>query len=139
MNNWDDKYLLDIPIIDEQHRGFFILLKDELSRNINPTKEQMIELITRLENYIMDHFSSEELLMEKSGYDDLANHKNQHVFFIQKVDEMKIELLYQNPLLYSKMIDFMKKWFLTHILIVDKKFQTTVQDYLLASGTLDKK
>lgn len=139
MNNWDDKYLLDIPIIDEQHRGFFVLLKDELSRNINPTKEQMIELITRLENYIMDHFSSEELLMEKSGYDDLANHKNQHVFFIQKVDEMKIELLYQNPLLYSKMIDFMKKWFLTHILIVDKKFQTTVQDYLLASGTLDKK
>lgn len=136
MKNWDDKYLLNIPIVDEQHRGFFILLDDELSRNENPTQEQMIELITHLENYIVNHFSTEELLMEKSGYDDFVNHKNQHVFFIQKVDEMKIELSYQNPLLYSKIIDFMKKWFLTHILIVDKKYQTIVNDYLHASGNV---
>lgn len=134
MKNWDDKYLLNIPIIDEQHRGFFIFLEDELSRNENPTHEMMVELINHLENYIVDHFSAEELLMEKSGYNDLVNHKIQHVFFIQKVDEMKIELSYRNPLLYNKIIDFMKKWFLTHILIVDKKFQIIVHDYLNTSG-----
>ncbi|MGE0090620.1 MAG: bacteriohemerythrin [Bacteroidales bacterium] len=130
MKNWNDKYLLNISIIDNQHRGFFTLLDEELSRIENPTQKQMIELLDKLENYLWNHFSEEERLLEKSGYKDLALHKQQHLYFIQKVNEMKLELSYKNQLLYNNLIDFMKKWFLAHILHLDKKYQEIVLDYI---------
>lgn len=130
MKNWDDKYLLDISIIDEQHRGFFMLLEHELWGIENPTQEHMIDLLDKLENYLRVHFIDEESLLEKSGYPDLRNHKLQHSYFIQKVNEMKLELTYKNLFLYEKLIDFMKKWFLAHILQYDKKYQEVIQKYL---------
>lgn len=130
MKNWEDKYLLNISIIDEQHRGFFNLLDKELSGNEDPTHEQMLELVNKLEKYLLDHFATEEELLEKSSYSDLASHKQQHSFFIGKVSEMKLELSYRNQQVYNKLIDFMKKWFLSHILQADKKYKETIDSYL---------
>lgn len=130
MNEWDEKYLLNINVIDEQHRGFFDLVKNELSRNNKPGEKQLVEVINHLEDYIKEHFYTEERLLIKSGYNDIENHKAQHAFFIEKVDKMKLEIDYNNPLLYNKLIDFMKKWFLSHIVHSDRKFKETVSNYL---------
>lgn len=130
MKNWEDKYLLNISWIDKQHRGFFELLDDEIVRQKNPNKEEMLALINKLEAYLKNHFFVEEELLNKANYPEIIKHKEQHSFFIQKIAQMKLELKYDNQFLYVKLVDFMKRWFLSHILLSDKKYDNAVKNYL---------
>lgn len=126
-NNWSDKYLIGIDEIDEQHRGFFELWDKECKQPDMQNPEKLAPIIEKLEDYIKTHFSYEEKLLEKAGYDHIENHKKQHRFFIQKVDEMKQELTYENPLLFEKSVTFIKKWFLSHIMQSDKDYAEIVK------------
>lgn len=130
MKEWEDKYLLGIKEIDEQHSGFFSLVKDNLNRIEKPEPEQLGSIINNMEEYLKNHFNTEEELLEKSGYPDFENHKKQHSFFIQKIEIMKLELDYDNLFVYEKLIDFMKKWFLSHIIQTDKKYREVVSSFL---------
>ena len=130
MENWSTKFILNIPEIDSQHNGFFELWDKELKQIDASNEDQLVFIIEKMENYIKDHFTAEEDLLIKSGYIDLENHIIQHQFFIQKINEMKLELNYKNALLFEKIALFMKKWFLSHIMQFDKKYQETVLSYL---------
>ncbi|HQI46437.1 MAG TPA: hemerythrin family protein [Bacteroidales bacterium] len=129
MENWSTKFILNIPEIDSQHNGFFELWDKELKLIDASNEDQLVFIIEKMENYIKDHFTAEENLLIKSGYIDLENHIIQHQFFIQKINEMKLELNYKNALLFEKIALFMKKWFLSHIMQFDKKYQETVLSY----------
>ena len=130
MENWSDKLILNIHDIDLQHKGFFELWDKEFKQLGVTNETQLAFILEKLENYIKDHFTAEENLLIKSGYIDLENHIIQHQFFIQKINEMKLELNYKNALLFEKIALFMKKWFLSHIMQFDKKYQETVLSYL---------
>ena len=130
MENWSTKFILNIPEIDSQHNGFFELWDKELKLIDASNEDQLVFIIEKMENYIKDHFTAEENLLFKSGYIDLENHIIQHQFFIQKINEMKLELNYKNALLFEKIALFMKKWFLSHIMQFDKKYQETVLSYI---------
>ncbi len=129
MEQWSDKYLLGINEIDEHHRGFF-----ELCCNHKPLSEmdraEMALMLEQLNDYIENHQRHEQELMEQAKYPDLESHLAEHKFFIQKVQEMKQEYSYMNPLLYKKITIFMKKWFLSHIMFSDRKYQEYVVNYL---------
>jgi len=129
-NKWEDSYLLNINSIDEQHRAFFELCNKEINQVNSQDKDQLTLLLEKLTDYLKSHFKHEEELLKKSGYKDLENHIKQHKFFIQKVDSLKQELDYNNPVLNEKITSFMKKWFLNHIIQSDKEYQKTVTKYL---------
>jgi len=130
MNNWTDKYLLNIDAIDKQHKVFFELWDKECREADLNNNEQLSEIIHKLEDYITNHFSTEEKILINSGFKEVNNHINQHKYFIQKVNEMKMEQKYMNALLFEKISAFIKKWFLNHIMQTDKTYQKTVQSYL---------
>ncbi len=134
MENWTDSYLLGIREIDEQHRGFFELWENECrSADLN-NYDQLKNIIDKLEEYVLDHFRTEEDLLRKSGYADIESHIAQHAFFIQKVSEMKLELNYKNMLLFDKLTMFIKKWFLSHIMQTDRKYRDEVISYLSSNS-----
>lgn len=129
-NVWTDKYLLNIDGIDHQHMKFFELCNEKENPDDAETHQQLVAFIDELEDYLKYHFSYEESLLLKAGYIDYEKHVKQHAFFIQKVEELKQELNYKNTLLFGKIILFMKKWFLSHIMESDGKFKSVTLDYL---------
>lgn len=129
-NKWEDSYLLNINSIDEQHRAFFELCNKEINQVNSQDKDQLTLLLEKLTDYLKSHFKHEEELLKKSDYKDLENHISQHKFFIQKVDSLKKELDYNNPLISEKITSFMKKWFLSHIIKSDRQYKETVTNYL---------
>ena len=130
MENWNEKYLLNIEDIDEQHRGFFELWDKECRHVDVEDWEKLTSIIEKLEDYIKEHFLAEEEILKNSNYPDLEYHLEQHKFFIYKVDEMKQELRYMNALLFEKLTVFMKKWFLGHINQSDRNYKDAVINYL---------
>jgi len=129
-DNWSNNYLLDIPIIDEQHRLFFELWENECNNVSINDLEKLKELINKLESYLINHFNTEEELMKKANVSDYDNHVSQHRYFIKKIDELKLEFDYANVMLFENIVNFMKKWFLSHILQTDKLYKESVHNYL---------
>lgn len=128
-NKWENKYILNIDKIDQQHKGFFELWNTEVKLMNKQDDAQLAFIIEKLESYLKSHLAYEEALLRKSDYKDIESHISEHRFFIQKVESLKQELTYNNPLLFEKTTLFMKQWFLSHILLSDKKYQDTVIDY----------
>lgn len=129
-NNSNDFIKLDIPAIDKQHLKFFDMLQEYSDSQRNPKDGDLEKIIFELEDYLKRHFKTEEALMRKAGFEKIDEHIKEHKFFIEKVEEMRIDHNYFNKVLFDKITNFMKKWFLSHILQTDKEYKETVKTYL---------
>jgi hemerythrin-like metal-binding protein len=129
-NDWSAKYMVDIPSIDRQHSGFFDLVNRTMKKQrTSPvlSKEDIDEIIKHLEDYLTFHFAHEEKLMREAGYDKLEQHVTEHRYFINKIEEYKIEQSFNSPLLFDKLLEFMKKWFLAHIIKSDYLYKEDIK------------
>lgn len=126
---WDTKYKLNIKSIDDQHKVFFDIWNN-LDKMTYDDKEGQARIVEQLANYMKIHFTYEEKLMKEAAYPDLEEHMKMHVFFGQKIHEMSRQLNYMNPFIYAQTKVFFKKWFIYHILQVDKNYKECVSSYL---------
>jgi len=131
--NWDSSCLLDIPLIDNQHQRFFHLF-DTLSELISKNEfgNHLWEIVDELEKYTHYHFTTEENLLVEAhiAESEIKLHQSQHQIFIQKVEEFRMALRYNNVVLPEQMIQFMRKWFLMHIKVTDAKNAVEIKSYL---------
>jgi hemerythrin-like metal-binding protein len=129
-SSWSDFYSLGIKEIDEQHKGFLDMLDNAAKNLASADLNQHKEIIQKLQDYFINHFTFEEDLMKYSGYEKLEEHIGQHKMFISRVNQLKTELDYENPVLSQKIMDFMRKWFVSHIIQTDKQYKEIVVNYL---------
>jgi hemerythrin len=129
--SWNNRYILDIDMIDTQHMKFFVLFDKLQTLNKNPESySEISEILNDLEKYTHYHFNTEEALMRKAQSENYEHHVLQHKVFIEKINDFKIAFSYHNSVLLEQMITFLRKWFLMHISEIDKKYVETVKIYL---------
>ncbi|MBS3770882.1 MAG: bacteriohemerythrin [Bacteroidales bacterium] len=116
---WSESFVLNIPVIDQQHKKFFELFEKVSEVYEKKEPEELDKVLRELEDYLEYHFQSEEQLMKEYGYEKYENHKKQHEFFIKRIEEMRREYDYMNHMLFDKIRTFIKKWFVSHILHKD--------------------
>lgn len=129
-NEWSRQLLFDIPSIDKQHSGFFSLINKMMKKNKTKpilSREDTSEILDQLEDYLNFHFSHEENLMHQAGYKKMEEHVREHKYFIHKIDEYKQEQSFNSPLLFDKLLEFMKKWFLSHIIKSDYLYKEDIK------------
>lgn len=124
---WKERYSLQIPEIDEQHKNLFeigsrayeiALLKDDYDHY-----DEIMDIINELLDYTQYHFSYEEELMKKYGYAGLENQYNEHEFYIHKIRRLsgeKVDDNQQKAIL--DILNFLSNWISSHILISDRKY-----------------
>lgn len=122
--DWQQKYLLGIEQIDEQHHYFAGLinrLSDEMSRSDDA--QYKLGLYAELAAYAKFHFVSEENLMFKAGYPDLAQHHKHHLQLIDtlssKLGMVQVDKTQER---IDDMLAFLRDWFLTHTVVEDRRF-----------------
>lgn len=131
IQTWNDSFLLNIEIIDKQHKIFFEIF--DIILLLNKEKEtgsKLLEVIEKLQDYALYHFQTEEVLMQKANSPDSELHIIQHEFFIKKMKEFRIAYNYNNSVLLNQIAIIMRKWLLMHISEVDGKYVQSVQKYL---------
>ncbi len=73
--DWCDDYLIDIDVVDKQHKEIF-----DRARKLNEVcladggEKNVQEILDFLKNYAIEHFQSEEKFMRESGYASLEEH-----------------------------------------------------------------
>ncbi len=108
--------------IDLQHRYLVDLIKriqGDLKHD-TPTEEAM-PLFDELMKYSHFHFASEENIMRKNGYDELATHINQHQAFIEHFED-KLKAFQKGDEDVDTIFEFLIDWFALHTSHDDKKF-----------------
>lgn len=128
--NWNDSYLLGIPMIDNQHKKFFVILDNLETLNQKQEKSEMHSLINELQNYVIYHFQTEEDLMVKSQSPNIDLHVMEHELFRKKVEEFHHSYYNNNEELLNEMISFMRKWLLIHISGTDAEYADSIKNTL---------
>lgn len=119
----DEKFLIGIKVIDEQHRQLFQIankLNDEVL-DYALLSEIFIELI----KYSEYHFKTEEIFWEKLNFEESIIHKKMHEKFIEELNNKILGFKIENSLSNQKeeLNLFIKNWLYDHILKEDVKLK----------------
>lgn len=122
---WKDEYSIGVKLIDEQHKYLFEignnaykLIKDNAGID---KYADVVMIIDDLLRYTRFHFKTEEDYMIKINYNEYLSHKKEHNEFIQKINEINLEQVKENPQkIIEDILAFIFDWLLSHILLRDK-------------------
>ncbi|MDR2760168.1 MAG: bacteriohemerythrin, partial [Spirochaetaceae bacterium] len=87
---WDDRYLVGIPLVDEQHKELIRLtntLYESCLQGDEAARENFKVAIQGTVAYVKFHFSAEEQILKNVNYPDFAVHKKEHEEFVKQVLE----------------------------------------------------
>ena len=147
--DWDTSLETGIDDVDEQHRQYFVLLNDYLEKAAETAtdRNQFFDLMEKfdfLQQYAKEHFSTEELIMQEAGFPDFESHRDEHLYFVQHVEELYIQLksVGFSPELAREVNYYIVEWFVDHIRQADMELveflHTRVTWHRKISGLLKK-
>ena len=121
---WKDSYNIGVKEIDNQHRGLFDLIsKLFTSRLYEPEGKYFFLTLNKFVEYAQVHFSTEERYMQEAQYPKFAEHQREHELFIAQVSKLVQDVENMEPNIETKTIDFLKDWYLAHILGTDRDLE----------------
>lgn len=133
---------LYVPLIDMQHL-WLIKMVVELSEALKADYEQRVNLLSDMlpdvKQYIAEHFAAEEAMMEALDYPARAGHKNMHVVFTRTVAAHNADYALRTRQGASVLVNDLKEWLLTHIVIEDAKFARLCREKNAEALAISKK
>ena len=123
MIEWDDKYSLNISIIDEEHKKLIGIMNDAIvaKQHSNNLKE-ISKLLKELTMYALKHFSTEETYMIEFDYPEFQYHREEHHDFSNKMIAYCNRVADGDYQIANEILEYLKQWFVNHIQITDKKY-----------------
>lgn len=115
--------LTEIPEMDGQHQKLFDLI-NKLSVALvagAPTTE-VLSVLEGLDQYTVQHFREEEVLLEKVRYPQLESQKKAHRAFETKIRQAKQDLVSGQGMLGAQLINMLNEWLAQHIGVMDKQY-----------------
>ena len=120
--DWSDRFAVGIDIIDQQHQVLFRLI-DQLAKAIqNETSEAELQSIfSKLHEYTLTHFATEEQLMVQHGYPADKDHLENHRALEQSLSQLSSRAQGGEPLVSLQAMNFLRQWLYHHIDDVDRQ------------------
>ena len=121
MMTWTEKVSIGVPEVDAQHQQLLALVSDtEAAVDAGVPREKAAQYLQRLCDYVVEHFATEEALMDPDAYPEYDRHMAEHMEctnlaldFLQSMNEGKdVDL--------PAFLEFASKWIEDHILGTDQ-------------------
>ena len=125
---WTESMSVGVPILDSDHRALFRLV-NQLHDHMESGAEDAIlgAIFDKLVAYIEFHFTREEKVMQACGFPGLAVHLDEHADFTRYIHELRERYAgAHDPALTQELLEFLKNWLNTHILIQDMAYKPYV-------------
>ncbi len=127
----DGTLLIGIDEIDDDHGkliNLFNILNHSVTEDADATYIEAV--LEELINCTVWHFSHEERLMLKYGYDAYEEHKADHQDLIDSVRELQQKFLQTGKLEESEHLEFLERWLTEHILVADLRLGSYLIDVM---------
>lgn len=122
----EEKYGTTVVVCDDQHK--------ELFNRVNALNDAVsnggrTDIGTRLDNlieYVVEHFETEERLMEERGYDGLDAHRVEHKQLVDTCIDLQQKFHAGETDIEDATMMFIKNWLDHHIPVIDKSYGPTL-------------
>jgi hemerythrin len=128
---WDDRYSVGIPLIDEQHKQLIEMtntLYEACLGGTETARAHFREVVRGTVDYVRYHFAAEEKLLENVKYPGFAPHKREHESFVLKIVEGVRNFEEGRQFVPNIFVRYLKDWILAHIAVEDKKYAEYILD-----------
>ncbi len=123
MIKWDDKYSVNVSIIDEEHKKLInIINKTILAKQYNNNPRSILEILDDMTVYAKEHFKTEETYMSNFKYHDYKTHKDEHQNFSKNILAYSKCLMRGNYQILEDILEYLQLWLVHHIQESDKKY-----------------
>jgi hemerythrin len=121
---WSETLSTGVSKIDDEHKQIVGMLNELYGAlQAKRSEEALGKVLDGLVAYTARHFKHEESLFAQTGYPGAAEHKNEHDELTNRVLLMQKDYCEgKSATLPVELLNMLRKWLLTHILISDKKF-----------------
>ncbi len=130
MIEWDEKYSVGIPIIDEQHKKLINIINKAVVLIINKATDiahsnnpqEILEVLNQMTEYAKEHFATEEAYMYEFRYLEYVLHKEEHFNFSNKAIAYRNKVMDGDTQIACEILEYLKKWLVEHIQVTDRKY-----------------
>ncbi|MBH1939569.1 hemerythrin family protein [Mobilitalea sibirica] len=123
MMDWTNDYFVGVAQIDDQHKELFDRINKMLrSMKEGKGKEEVLNTIYFLEEYVIKHFRDEEELQRKTQYPKYMLQYQQHEKFKKDLKSIK-DIVSKDGITITSIVQLqndLNKWWRDHILLMDK-------------------
>lgn len=126
MIKWEDKYSVNVPMFDEEHKKIIDKVNAVTVADWhNYTLEKIAEIINDMISYVKKHFKSEENYMRMFKYPAYQSHKEEHDKFLERITFYYNRLILRDYIVennISNILKHFKQWLIEHIHVTDKGY-----------------
>ncbi|MEN8120894.1 MAG: bacteriohemerythrin [Bacteroidota bacterium] len=120
---WNERLSVKINSIDEQHKVLVDMINDFYEKINDKAPSALIsDIIKKMKNYTVVHFSAEEKYFKQYNYPDSQTHINEHQDFVNKIIDVEKRFNAGKMVLTLELTSFLKDWLIKHIQGTDKKY-----------------
>ena len=127
----DHMLTIGVDEIDDDHKklvNLFNILNHSLTEGA--TTDYVEAVLEELINCTVWHFSHEERLMLKYGYDRFEDHKAEHKDLIESARELQQKFIQTGKLDEREDLEFLQRWLTEHILVADLRLGSYLIDVM---------
>ncbi len=118
---WEDKYMVGIKIMDDQHRKLLQLMVDLWDAIESGKGRSMIsQVLQDLLDYTRTHFVEEEKMMIENRFPEYTQHKTDHDRFVNEVMNAAKDYIEKRAVPTQKILTFLAHWLVEHIMGFDR-------------------
>ena len=137
---WNDSYKTGHAMVDKQHEGLFKMVNELHAAILDERgKEVLTPTLEKLAKYTVEHFQSEEALMNRVQYPGLSAHKQKHDDLTKQVKELIEKYQTGKAVLTMTLSNFLANWLRHHIKQDDMALVKYVQNQNKAAAAATTK
>ena len=123
MIKWNDKYSVNVSLIDEQHKKLFELInKANIVEKFNNNPKEVLAILDQMTEYALKHFETEEHYMKEFDFPGYETHRSEHIDFTNTTIDYKNKAVGGNYQITNEILEFLIQWLVNHIQVTDKKY-----------------
>jgi hemerythrin len=122
---WDDRYSVAIPLIDDQHKELIRLTNDLYKGCLAGEEAARVNFMAAIKgtvDYVKYHFGVEEKLLQKINYPELAEHKRAHEEFVKHILNEVQSFQDGKKFVPNLFVRYLRDWILSHIAMADRAY-----------------
>jgi hemerythrin len=122
----EEKYGTKVTVCDNQHKELFTrvnALNDAVS---NGERSEIGSTLDHLIAYVVEHFETEERLMEERGYEGLDAHRVEHSQLVQTCTDLQGKFHAGEADIETDTMAFIKNWLDHHIPVIDRSYSSAL-------------
>lgn len=117
-----ESYGTNVEICDQQHQILFDRINALYDAVSGGKRAEIGERLDSMIDFVVEHFKTEERLMEEKGYEDLEKHRQEHENLVSTCADLQGKFHANEAEIEEGTLTFIKNWLDHHIPVIDRGY-----------------